>query len=232
MRRLFLRGNFLRENVPPPADDFDSRRYAMVDRQLAARSITDVRVLNAMRNVPRHLFVPEHLRDYAYEDRPLEIGLGQTISQPYMVAFMTQLLNLRPTDRVLEVGTGSGYQAAILGCLAQRVESLERIEPIGRAAAALLRELGYGNIDVHIADGTLGWLENAPYDAIIVTAAGPSVPDTLKAQLAEGGRLVCPIGPRDMQRLVRLTRHESSFREEESIACVFVPLIGDEGWPV
>ncbi|MCC6698787.1 MAG: protein-L-isoaspartate(D-aspartate) O-methyltransferase [Candidatus Hydrogenedentes bacterium] len=213
-------------------DDFDAQRNAMVERQLAARNITSPRVLTAMRNVPRHCFVPLHLRDQAYEDRPLEIGHGQTISQPYMVAYMTQLLDLRPTDRVLEIGTGSGYQAAILGSLAQRVVTMERIESIGLTAAHLLCELGYGNIAVHVADGTLGWLDEAPYDAIIVTAAGPSVPDALKAQLADGGRLVCPAGPRDMQRLVRVTRQAELFREEESIACVFVPLIGSEGWPV
>ena len=232
MRRIFLRRDFLRGNVPSPADDFDTRRETMVEKQLAARNIRDPRVLTAMRNVPRHCFVPAHLRDQAYEDRPLEIGHGQTISQPYMVAYMTQLLNLLPTDRVLEIGTGSGYQAAILGSLAQRVVSVERIEPIGLTAAHLLRELGYGNIVVHIADGTLGWMDEAPYDAIIVTAAGPAVPDALKAQLADGGRLVCPTGPRDMQRLVRLTRFAESVLEEESIACVFVPLIGSEGWPV
>jgi protein-L-isoaspartate(D-aspartate) O-methyltransferase len=202
----------------------------MVDAQLVSRNITDSRVLGAMRVVPRHRFVPEALREHAYEDRPLEIGAGQTISQPYMVAVMTQLLGLHPGDSVLEVGTGSGYQAAVLATIVRSVVTVERIESIGSAAAERLKELGFANVEVHVADGTLGWPERAPYDAIIVTAGSPAVPPALTAQMAGGGRLVCPVGPREMQRLVRVVHDERGLRQEEGIGCVFVPLIGDEGW--
>jgi len=216
---------------PPGSDpDFALARERMVEAQLVARNITDPRVLAAMRTVPRHRFVLPNLREHAYEDRPLEIGAGQTISQPYMVAVMTQLLRLQPCDKVLEIGTGSGYQAAVLASIARSVITIERIDSIGAAAAARLNELEYTNVEVHIADGTLGWPERAPYDAIIVTAGSPSVPQALKAQLAEGGRLVCPVGPREMQRLVRIVRDEYGFHEEEGTGCVFVPLIGDDGW--
>jgi protein-L-isoaspartate(D-aspartate) O-methyltransferase len=202
----------------------------MVESQLVSRKISDPRVIEAMRIIPRHRFVPAGLQHSAYEDRPLDIGHGQTISQPYMVAFMTQLLGLKPTDRVLEIGTGSGYQAAILAALSRHVVSIERIEAIGLTAAERLKLLGCENVEVHIGDGTLGWPETAPYDAIVVTAGGPSVSPVLVEQLAIGGRLVCPIGPREMQRLVRVRRTESGLHQEESIACVFVPLIGDQGW--
>ncbi len=217
---------------PPPGseEDFALQRDRMVDNQLAARNISDPHVLAAMRAVPRHRFVPDTLREHAYEDRPLEIGHGQTISQPYMVALMTQLLQLRPTDHVLEVGTGSGYQAAILATIAQTVVTVERIEEIGAATAERLEALHYANVEVHIGDGTKGWFDRAPYDAILVTAGSPSVPYPLKTQLAEGGRLICPVGPREMQRLIRITRDADGFHEEEGIGCVFVPLIGDEGW--
>ena len=218
---------------PPESDrDFVHERDRMVDSQLAARNITDSRVLAAMRTVPRHRFVSEALRESAYEDRPLEIGAGQTISQPYMVALMTQLLHVQAEDSVLEVGTGSGYQTAILASIARTVVTIERIDSIASAATARLKELEYLNVDVHIADGTLGWHANAPYDAIMVTAGSPSVPPALKAQLAEGGRLICPVGPREMQRLIRVVRDAHGFREEEGIGCVFVPLIGDDGWSV
>lgn len=211
-------------------EDYALQRDRMVDTQLAARNISDPHVLAAMRAVPRHRFVPESLREHAYEDRPLEIGRGQTISQPYMVALMTQLLQLQSINNVLEVGTGSGYQAAILATMAQSVVSVERIEEIGMAADGRLRALHYPNVEVHIGDGTKGWVERAPYDAILVTAGSPSVPYALKTQLAEGGRLICPVGPREMQRLIRVTREADGFHEEEGIGCVFVPLIGDEGW--
>jgi protein-L-isoaspartate(D-aspartate) O-methyltransferase len=202
----------------------------MVEMQLIPRGIVDPRVLEAMRTTPRHLFVPMLSRPHAYEDRPLEIGSGQTISQPFMVAAMTQLLKLGPEDRVLEVGTGSGYQAAVLSKLAARVVTVERIPELAERAARTLASLGIKNVESKIGDGTLGWPELAPYDAIIVTAAGPAVPVPLKEQLAEGGRLVCPVGGRDSQRLVLVTRHGGEFVETEGIGCVFVPLIGAEGW--
>ncbi|NUM56549.1 MAG: protein-L-isoaspartate(D-aspartate) O-methyltransferase [Candidatus Hydrogenedentes bacterium] len=203
----------------------------MVESQLMARRIVDERVLDAMRAVPRHAFIPEPLRRHAYEDHPIEIGHGQTISQPYMVAVMTQLLELDPSDRVLEIGTGSGYQTAILASIASHVTSVERIPPLADRAAERLRNLEYSNIEVVTGDGTLGWRDGAPYDAIVVTAAAPSVPLSLREQLAEGGRLVCPVGPRELQYLVRVVRHGGSFHEDESVKCVFVPLIGAEGWP-
>jgi len=230
MRKLFAH---VRHRVHPEPDtepDFALQRNAMVDNQLIARKISDPRVIKAMRTVPRHAFVPEVLQSSAYEDRPLDIGHGQTISQPYIVAFMTQLLTLQPTDRVLEIGTGSGYQASVLASLSHYVVSIERIEAIGLAAAQRLKALGCENVEIHISDGTLGWPDAAPYDAIIVTAGGPALPRALVDQLAEGGRLVCPIGPREMQRLIRIQRDENGYRREESIACVFVPLIGDQGW--
>jgi protein-L-isoaspartate(D-aspartate) O-methyltransferase len=217
---------------PPPEseEEYVRLRDRMVTNQLTARKINDPYVIAAMRSVPRHEFVPEILREHAYEDRPLDIGHGQTISQPYMVALMTQLLRLRPDDRVLEVGAGSGYQAAVLASIAQEVVSVERIAPIARTAATRLKDLGYLNVEVCVGDGTLGWPAGAPYDAIIVTAGSPTLPAALKGQLADGGRLVCPVGPREMQQLVRVTRTGDQFTHEEGIGCIFVPLIGDEGW--
>jgi protein-L-isoaspartate(D-aspartate) O-methyltransferase len=202
----------------------------MVESQIARRGVADQRVLDAMRVIPRHCFVPESLRESAYEDRPLEIGWGQTISQPYIVAFMTQLLELKPEDRVLEVGTGSGYQSAVLGSLVHSVVTIERVEELGDLARQRLDELGFENVTVVTGDGTLGCPEHGPYDAIIVTAAGPHIPEPLKHQLRDGGRLVCPVGPRESQRLIRIVREGDRYREETSIGCVFVPLIGEDGW--
>ncbi|GMU92634.1 MAG: protein-L-isoaspartate O-methyltransferase [Candidatus Hydrogenedentota bacterium] len=212
----------------------DAYRYArerMVETQLVPRGIHDPQVVHAMRTVPRHLFVPPHLRQHAYEDRPLDIGKGQTISQPFMVAAMTQMLGLQPHHHVLEIGTGSGYQAAVLAVLAAHVTTVERIPELAEQASRVLAECGYTNARVFVGDGTLGWPENAPYDAILVTAGGPAIPDALKMQLADRGVLVCPVGSREMQRLSRVVRTGDSFREEESIGCVFVPLIGEDGWP-
>ena len=219
------------EGNAAPFDAFENERARMVESQLVARRILDERVLHALRTVPRHAFVPEAFRRRAYEDHPIEIGCGQTISQPYMVAVMTQMLALKPTDRVLEIGTGSGYQTAVLATLAQRVTSIERIPQLAERAAAILATLEYTNVDIHTGDGTVGWAKDTPYDAIVVTAAAPSVPRSLCKQLAEGGRLVCPVGARELQLLVRIVREAGHFREDESVKCVFVPLIGAEGWP-
>ncbi|MDZ4858793.1 MAG: protein-L-isoaspartate(D-aspartate) O-methyltransferase [Candidatus Hydrogenedentes bacterium] len=202
----------------------------MVEGQLAARKITDDSVLAAMRAVPRHRFVPPALWEAAYEDRPLDIGQGQTISQPFMVAAMTQLLELQPADRVLEIGTGSGYQTAVLATIARHVTTIERIGALAQSAAETLHSLGFTNVNFRIADGTLGFEPDGPYDAIIVTAAAPSLPLVLKQQLADRGRLVCPVGNRKIQRLVRVVRNGNSFRERFGVGCVFVPLIGEHGW--
>lgn len=212
-------------------DSYEEERARMVESQLVARHITDERVLEAMRTVPRHAFVPEAYRRHAYEDHPVEIGRGQTISQPYMVALMTQLLALKPADRVLEIGTGSGYQAAVLATLAQHVTTVERIASLAEHALDLLQALEYPNVDVHVGDGSLGWPFGAPYDAIVVTAAAPDVPKALCDQLADRGRLVCPVGTRDLQYLVRIVREGARLLEDEGVKCIFVPLIGKEGWP-
>jgi len=179
----------------PPTDSFAGERERMVSAQLEARDITQPEVLRAMREIPRHEFVPEDQIRYAYDDRPLPIGEGQTISQPQIVAFMTQVLELKPGDRVLEIGTGSGYQAAVLAELTDEVYSIEIIETLGQQAAERLRELGYSQIHSKIGDGYYGWEEYAPYDAIIVTCAPDHVPHPLVAQLKAGGRMVIPVGP-------------------------------------
>lgn len=202
----------------------------MVEHQLRSRGIRDARVLQAFREVPRHLFVPPERADEAYDDHPLDIGLGQTISQPYMVALMTEALRLRGGERVLEIGTGSGYQTAILAHLCRCVYTIERLEGLSQRAQATLEQLGLRNIRFRVGDGTLGWPEEAPFDAILVTAAGPSVPPSLEAQLADGGRLVMPVGGWGEQELIALERRGDSFRRENLGGCVFVPLIGREGW--
>lgn len=206
-------------------------REEMVDRQIAARGIRDPRVLEAMRAVPRHCFLPLDLLGEAYADHPVRIGCGQTISQPYMVAIMTELLDLAPEDRVLEIGTGSGYQTAILARLAREVISIERHGALAEQAQCRLADMGYKNITVLVGDGSAGWPEDAPYDAILVTAGSPSLPASLKAQLADGGRLVCPIGGHDLQQLLKVVRRGDAYEEMKSISCIFVPLIGREGWP-
>jgi protein-L-isoaspartate(D-aspartate) O-methyltransferase len=202
----------------------------MVERQLRARGIADERVLTAFERVPRHRFVPPDRRWAAYEDEPLPIGLGQTISQPYMVARMTELLELTKVSRVLEVGTGSGYQAAILGELAGEVWSIERHEALARMAGAILEELGAANVHVVVGDGSLGLPERAPYDGIVVTAAAPFIPPALRSQLADGGLLVIPVGDTWNQWLTVLRRAGDTFREANVLGCRFVPLIGEEGY--
>ncbi|RMF09356.1 MAG: protein-L-isoaspartate(D-aspartate) O-methyltransferase [Alphaproteobacteria bacterium] len=211
--------------------DYQAARQRMVEHQLAARDITDQRVLAAMAAVPRELFVPDSLRHQAYTDGPLPIGEGQTISQPYIVAFMAQALDLAPQDRVLEVGTGSGYGAAVLALMAAEVITIERHRTLAERARATLREAGIENVTVITGDGSRGYSEKAPYDGIIVTAGGPRIPDSLRKQLASGGRLVMPVGSsRTLQTLVRLRRTESGFQEEPLVAVRFVPLVGKEGW--
>jgi protein-L-isoaspartate(D-aspartate) O-methyltransferase len=203
----------------------------MVETQIAARGVRDPRVLDAMRAVARHRFVPDAARHEAYEDRPLAIGEGQTISQPYMVAVMTASLDPRPDDRVLEIGTGSGYQTSILATLARQVVSIERHDSLARRADAIIAELGLENVRILVGDGTEGYPPDAPYDRILVTAGAPVVPDTLKDQLADGGRLVIPVGPPGVQRLLIIDREGSQFHERHGDACSFVPLIGRFGWP-
>lgn len=208
----------------------EARRH-MIASQLVARGIVDEKVLRAFRAVPREEFVPPALRGVAYEDGPLPIGGGQTISQPYIVAFTAQALRLRSGDRVLEIGTGSGYEAAILAQMGGRVFSVERLAPLATAARARLTRLGFRHVLVLAGDGSLGWPEHAPYDAIAVSAGGPAVPQALLRQLAVGGRLVIPVGPRTAQMLVRVTREtETSYRREELSPVSFVPLIGEQGW--
>ncbi|MBI3626040.1 MAG: protein-L-isoaspartate(D-aspartate) O-methyltransferase [Candidatus Rokubacteria bacterium] len=202
----------------------------MVEEQLVRRGITDPRVLDAMRKVPRHLFVEEALRDRAYGDYPLPIGEGQTISQPYMVGIMTQLLQLTGREKVLEIGTGSGYQTAVLAELARRVCSVERIPSLAARARATLEALGYTNVWVRTADGTFGWPDEAPFDRILVSAASPSVPEPLFEQLAEGGRMVLPVGDTVSQILTVVERIEGEMRTTVDAGCVFVKLIGKYGW--
>jgi protein-L-isoaspartate(D-aspartate) O-methyltransferase len=207
-------------------DTFEVKRRAMVAQQLQARDITDPRVLAAMGKVPRDRFVPEDLRSQAYEDYPLPIGLGQTISQPYIVALMTQWAEVKPGDKVLEVGTGSGYQAAVLAELSDRVFSIELLPELAEAARTRLRDLGYGRVQVKSGDGYKGWPEEAPFDAILVTATAPEVPPALKAQLKEGGRLVIPVGaPESVQELLLLRTVKGELKEERRVPVRFVPLV-------
>jgi len=211
--------------------NFEEMRRRMVEEQLRSRDITDERVLKAFLKVPRHEFVPPEQKVYAYEDHPLPIGFGQTISQPYMVALMTQALELRGDEKVLEVGTGSGYQAAILAELCREVHSVERIPELAERAKETLRRLGYTNVFVHVGDGTKGLPEEAPFEGIIVTAGAPDIPPPLVEQLAEGGRIVIPIGGRPYQTLVKGTKRGGRLHKEEVCGCLFVPLVGEYGWP-
>ncbi|MBI4495969.1 MAG: protein-L-isoaspartate(D-aspartate) O-methyltransferase [Deltaproteobacteria bacterium] len=210
--------------------DFEGERRNMVEEQLRRRGISDPRVLQAMEKVPRHLFVPPGYEAAAYEDHPLPIGGGQTISQPYIVAIMTQLLELKGSERVLEIGTGSGYQTAVLAELARSVFTIERLPELLHQSRTVLQRLGYTNIFFRSGDGSLGWPEVAPFDGIVVTAGAPEVPEVLKNQLGEGRRLVIPVGSRYSQTLFQVTRRGESFLEEEVTGCVFVPLVGEFGW--
>jgi protein-L-isoaspartate(D-aspartate) O-methyltransferase len=219
-----------RATVATGEQRFAREREQMVEHQLVPRGIADARVLEAMRRVPRHLFVEEALRDRAYGDHPLPIGEGQTISQPFMVARMTELLKLTGREKVLEIGTGSGYQAAILGQLAARVCTVERIARLAARARQTLEGLGYRNVWVRTANGTFGWPDEAPFDGILVAAGAPGVPPPLLEQLAEGGRLVMPVGPVDCQRLQVIDKTGGETRITEDSGCVFVKLIGKYAW--
>jgi len=210
--------------------DFPRVRLKMVEEQLISRGIKDPRVIAAMKKIPRHLFVEEALQNQAYSDHPLPIGEKQTISQPYMVALMTEALELKGTEKVLEIGAGSGYQTAVLAELAQKVFSIERIRPLAIKARKLLFELGYFNVEIKIFDGTYGWAEESPFDAIIVTAGSPEIPQPLLDQLAVGGRLVIPTGDAYVQDLIRLRKKEDGVHKEDLGGCRFVKLIGKYGW--
>ncbi len=202
----------------------------MVARQIVGRGIQSVRVLEAMSSVPRHLFVPPEHVSKAYADEPLPIGEGQTISQPFMVAAMADALSLDGHERVLEIGAGSGYQAAVVSLLAREVIAVETQPALAAAASERLLELGYKNVRIEVGDGSLGWPSDAPYDAILVTAAAPDVPPPLVEQLADGGRLVLPVGSADQQDLVRIVKRDGSSTRESLFACRFVPLLGRYGW--
>ncbi len=205
-------------------DDFGARRAAMVEQQIRSRDVADPRVLEAMRSVPRHLFVPADLAAFAYDDRPLSIGHGQTISQPYIVAYMTELLQVSAHHRVLEIGSGSGYQAAVLGRLAKEVYTIEIVPELAREAARTLKELGFTNVHVREGDGYAGWPEHAPFDRIMVTAAPESIPQPLIEQLAAGGRLVIPVGERnETQWITVLEKTAAGVVQRKTIPVAFVP---------
>ena len=210
--------------------DFQRLRNLMVDTQLIPRGIGDPHVLQAMRKVPRHLFMDESMWYRAYDDMALPVGEGQTISQPYMVAVMTELLRLTGEERVLEIGTGSGYQAAVLAEISREVYSIERIRSLSERAGEHLRSIGYLNIRLKVGDGTLGWPEAAPFDRILITAGSPEIPEPLAEQLSEGGLILAPVGDRYSQQLVRGIKQKGKLSKEFHTPCVFVPLVGRYGW--
>jgi protein-L-isoaspartate(D-aspartate) O-methyltransferase len=210
--------------------NFEKERIRMVEEQIVGRGVKDERVLAAMRKVPRHEFLPEAIRGMAYEDSALPLGEGQTMSQPYMVAVMSEFLGLSGTERVLEIGTGSGYQAAVLAELCEKVYTVERIKILADRARATLDRLGYRSVAIKVYDGTYGWKDMAPFDAIIVTAGSPDIPAPLVDQLREGGRMVIPVGERFGQTLLKIVKTPQGPVTDRSIPCVFVPLIGNHGW--
>jgi len=213
--------------------DYQLQRSQMVEYQLKRRGINDPAVLAAMESVPREAFVPEQLKSLAYDDSPLPIGQGQTISQPFIVALMITHLALEPQDRVLEIGTGSGYNAAVMGRIAARVDTIERHADLTQAARKNLAALGFDNIYVHVGDGSLGWPDAAPYDAIVGTCGAPEIPPSWKSQLAVGGRMVLPLGSTRQQQVLMGIQRESRdhFAETPIEAVRFVPLVGEQGWP-
>ena len=212
--------------------DAEHARHLMVDRQIAGRGVSDSHVLEAMREVPREAFVPKKLHEFAYEDSPLPIEAGQTISQPYIVAYMVEAAAVRPGDRVLEIGAGSGYAAAVMSRIAGKVFAIERHDDLTWRAGERLKRLGYDNVELRTGDGTHGWPEAAPFDAILVAAGGPAIPQALMEQLDIGGRLVIPVGKEERdQRLMKITRRSATQWDEEDLGAVaFVPLIGEHGW--
>lgn len=218
------------KKATPRPDNMEVARRRMVEEQLKSRGITDEKVLAAMNKVPRHFFVAKGLEGQAYSDRALPIDEGQTISQPYMVALMTVCLELKGGEKVLDVGTGSGYQTAMLAELAGRIFSIERIDKLAVKAKKALDELGYQNVVIRVGDGTLGWKQFAPYDRIIVSAGSPAIPAPLEEQLADGGILVVPVGDNVSQKLMVVKKTGSRTRVTTSCACTFVPLVGKEGW--
>ncbi len=210
--------------------NFEKERSRMVEEQIVGRGIKDERVIAAMRKVPRHEFLPEAIRGMAYQDSALPLGEGQTMSQPYMVAVMSELLGLSGTERVLEIGTGSGYQSAVLAELCEKVYTVERIKILADRARETLDRLGYRSVAIKVYDGTYGWKDMAPFDAIIVTAGSPDIPGPLVEQLKEGGRMVIPVGDRYGQMLMKVVKTPEGPVTDRSIPCVFVPLIGNHGW--
>jgi len=210
--------------------DYDKLRQEMLEDQIKLRGIREPRVLAAMSKVQRHLFVPTISKIYAYEDRPLSIGEGQTISQPYMVALMTECLGLKGGEKVLEIGTGSGYQTAILAEIAEMVYTIERYPKLLKRAKEALAKLGYKNYEAKVGDGSLGWKEKSPFDGIMVTAAAPEAPPNLIEQLAPGGRLVIPIGHYGFQTLIKIIKEDKKLKRQSITGCTFVPLIGEQGW--
>lgn len=210
--------------------NYEKERLRMVEEQIVSRDVKDERVLAAMRRVPRHEFLPEAIRGMAYADNAIPLGEGQTISQPFMVALMSELLELTGAERVLEIGTGSGYQAAVLAELCEKVYTVERIKLLADRARATLDRLGYQSVAIKVYDGTYGWKEMAPFDAIMVTAGSPDVPAPLLDQLKDGGRMVIPVGDRYGQTLLKILKNPEGAVTQRSIPCVFVPLIGNHGW--
>jgi protein-L-isoaspartate(D-aspartate) O-methyltransferase len=206
------------------SENYEEKRERMVQDQIQARGVKDERVLAAMKKVPRHAFVPENMKSYAYHDEPLQIGEGQTISQPYIVAFMTEALHLKEEMKVLEIGTGSGYQAAILAEIVREVYTVEFIPVLSARSQNILKERGYRNIHFRIGDGTYGWQEFAPYDAVIVTAAPREIPQALQSQLSEGGRMIIPVGE-TFQELVLISREKTKFIKKNLLSVRFVPLV-------
>ena len=227
LRRMF---NYAARASAPKDMSFEEQREWMVRNQLEAWGITTLRVLDAMRRVPRELFVPDEEQKSAYYDGALPIGEGQTISQPYVVAYMTEMLRLGGREKVLEIGTGSGYQTAVLSLLASEVYTVERIERLARLAQKKLARFGASNVRFRLGDGSLGWPEHAPYDAILVTCAAPAVPQPLVQQLAEGGRMIVPVGPRGYQDLILVRRQGQEVAQDRLSPVAFVPLIGEHGW--
>ena len=210
--------------------NYEKERSRMVDEQIVNRGVKDERVLAVMRKIPRHEFLPEGIRGMAYNDNALPLGEGQTMSQPYMVALMTESLRLKGSERVLEIGTGSGYQAAVLAEMGEKVYTVERIKTLADKARTTLDRLGYKSVAIKVYDGTYGWKEMAPFDAIIVTAGSPDIPAPLVEQLKEGGRMSIPVGDRYGQQLITVVKTAEGVTTERSIPCVFVPLIGNHGW--